>query len=154
MGLKTAILVAVLGSLVVPSVELRAAVPQAKSRVTVEYAEALRTADGFLCAWSRRAASEGLPLLSRRLLSEPRADSLERRALLSNYLEGLSNPHHLAFEIATGRERGDSCFVFPVELFESYSGGVEAIRTADSIAVVREPDGWRVDRLPAIGRRR
>ena len=63
-------------------------------------------------------------------------------------MTGLSNPHHEAFEIGQGVRIDSDTYAFPVRLFELYTGEPTGYAYSDTLGVVRERDGWRVDRLP------
>lgn len=109
---------------------------------SVGYVNALRVADGFLSAWANRDDERGLALASPELLLEMGAVSLRQ------YLQGLSNPRHWAFEIGVGTAPDSTRFVFPVVLYEYYMGEPTAQGFASRIEVVRLGDGWCVDRVP------
>jgi hypothetical protein len=109
------------------------------------YVSALRVADAFLQAWATGDADAGFSLVSQRL----RADTAE--AEIRQYLEGLSNPHHMCFEVGAGTEVDSTRLAFPVVFYDYYLGEPGAYRHAGSLEVVREPGGWRVDALPPAG---
>jgi hypothetical protein len=114
--------------------------------VSASYAQALQTADSFLWAWLNRDADAGLKLISQGLLSKLKNTKTEK--WFSQYMVGLSNPHHLSFEIGPGKEINPKRFVFPVTLYEYYTGEPKAFKYNSKIELVREGDLWRVDVLP------
>jgi hypothetical protein len=63
-------------------------------------------------------------------------------------MSGLSNPHHLSFEIGKGKEINSKRYAFPVTLFEYYTGEPKAFQYKSKIEVIKEGDSWRVDVLP------
>ncbi len=111
----------------------------ADSLVTIdaEYVQALQTADLFLWAWQTCDFDLGLQLISRplqsRLEQDPSRDFLQ-------YIEGLSNPHHAAFEITGGKALGPTRFAFSVALFDHYQGNSTATRYDSTIELVLDPD--------------
>lgn len=126
-------------------------VPAAEGKVTeatasAGYVQALETANVFLWAWSNRDIDSGAKLISLKLLSKIKKENNEDWFRL--YMSGLSNPHHLSFEIGKGREISSKRFVFPVTLFEYYTGEPKAFKYKSKIEVIREGDSWRVDVLP------
>lgn len=125
-----------------------AASPQLRAP-TAAYLQALRVADVFLTAWAQRDAEAGLPLVSAAVLArDPDSSRVDLRSGLRQYMTGLSNPHHEAFEIGAGRMAGSSRIAFPVWLFELYSGESTGVTYSDTLEVVWQGDEWRVDRLP------
>jgi hypothetical protein len=56
-------------------------------------------------------------------------------------MEGLSNPHHTAFEITAGTLRSPTRVAFAIALFEHYSGEPAARRHDSTIELVLEPGG-------------
>ncbi len=110
------------------------------------YAEALQIADSFLWAWVNRDADAGLNLISQRLLSKLKDTKTED--WFRQYMVGLSNPHHLSFEIGPGKEINPKRFSFPVTLYEYYTGEPKAFKYNSNIELVQEGDLWRVDVLP------
>ena len=112
------------------------------------YLQALRVTDLFLDAWLNRDADTGLALMSSAiLLGGPRGRD-HVSAELRQYMTGLSNPHHEAFEISRGSGIGPDRFAFPVRLLELYTGETTGVAISDTLEVVRQGDEWRVDRLP------
>jgi hypothetical protein len=105
--------------------------------------DALRTANEFLLAWAFRDADRGVPLISGRLRAQVGDDSWLRQ-----FVVGLSNPHHHAFEIGPGQKQGVSRYVFRVTLYELYTGEPRGTAYPGAIELAREGGVWRVDRLP------
>ena len=138
---------------VVATMALLAPVPdvagQKQSAVPEQYLRALHVADLFLTAWVERTPDTGLALVSARTLAAD-ADSSrpDLRSGLRQYLTGLSNPHHEAFEIEAGRVLGPDRIVFPVRLFELYLGEPAGLVFSDSLELVLQEGEWRVDRVP------
>jgi hypothetical protein len=112
------------------------------------YIGALRVADLFLVAWSRRDFDGGVALMSKAALSGRPGGRGDRRFGMRDYLEGTSNPHHAAFEIGPGLPVGPDSFRFPVRLFEAYLGEPSGFAYSDTIDVVRQGEDWRVGRVP------
>jgi hypothetical protein len=81
------------------------------------YLETLQTANAFLWAWLTRDADGGLQLLSDRLRTQ-----INDESWLRQFVVGLSNLHHQAFEIGHGRQQTPSRYAFPVTLYELYTG--------------------------------
>ena len=110
------------------------------------YVEALQTVDSFLWAWINRDADVGLKLISQVLLSKLQKTKTEE--WFRQYMIGLSNPHHFSFEIEPGKQINPKRFVFPVTLYEYYTGEPKAFKYKSKIELIREGDSWRVDVLP------
>lgn len=107
------------------------------------YLQALRTANAFLWAWVDRDSDIGLRLLSDHLRAEIKDESWLRQ-----FVEGLSNPHHQAFEIDRGRARSGNQYSFPVTLYEYYTGEQEGAEYRSTLLVIKQGDTWRVGQLP------
>ena len=126
-------------------------VPSAEGTVTdatvpTSYVQALETANAFLWAWSNRDADSGTKLISQKLLAKLKKEN--REDWFRQYMTGLSNPHHLSFEIGRGKKINSKRFTFPVTLFEYYTGEPKAFQYKSKIEVIKEGDSWRVDVLP------
>jgi hypothetical protein len=115
---------------------------------SADYILALRTTNSFLAAWATRDADAGIALMSHALLAPGGSATGARRAELRQFVEGLSNPRHQAFDVSAGIRRDSDRYAFPVTLFELYSGEARGHEWSDTLEVVRDDDGWRVDRLP------
>ena len=72
-----------------------------KPQVDTDYVLALSTANSFLEAWRFRRQEAGLALLSSRLRKSQTED--QWRLVIS----GTSNPHHLSYEITSGKRLPD-----------------------------------------------
>ena len=72
-----------------------------KPQVDTDYVLALSTANSFLEAWRLRRQEAGLALLSSRLRKSQTED--QWRLAIS----GSSNPHHLSYEITSGKRLPD-----------------------------------------------
>jgi hypothetical protein len=107
------------------------------------YLEALQVADSFLWAWVARDAESGLGLISDRLRARAGDERWRRQ-----FIVGLSNPRHQAFEICRGRLMSTNRYEFPVIIYELYTGERTGERYQSSLEVVKEGQVWRVDRLP------
>jgi hypothetical protein len=114
-----------------------------QEQVTAEYLEALQTANTFLWAWVSRNAEAGLGLLSDRLLRE-----IKDKSWLRQFMVGLSNPHHQAFQFGGGLSEGSNRYVFSVILYEYYTGEPKGFAYPSTLEVVKQGHVWRVDRLP------
>lgn len=115
---------------------------------SADYILALRTTNSFLAAWSSRDADAGVALMSHALLAPGGTATTARQAELRQFVEGPSNPGHQAFDVAAGIRRSADRYAFPVTLFELYQGADHGDEISDTLEVVRDDDGWRVDRLP------
>ena len=110
---------------------------------SAEYLEALQAADAFLWAWINRDADEGLGLLSDRLRKE-----IHDESRLQDFMTGLSNPHHQAFEISRAPGSTGSRYVFTVTLYEFYTGEPAGFKYVSTLEVIKQGELWRIDRLP------
>src|SRR5205823_4021152 len=110
---------------------------------SAEYLGALRTANAFLFAWVKRDADEGLDLLSGRLRKK-----IHDESRLQDFMTGLSNPHHQAFEISRVPGSTGSRYVFTVTLYEFYAGEPAGFKYVSTLEVVKQGGLWRIDRLP------
>ncbi|MBI5076337.1 MAG: hypothetical protein HZB62_14385 [Nitrospirae bacterium] len=127
-------------------------VPIAEGKVTAPivsatYVQALETANDFLVAWSKRDADSGNKLISANLSTKLKKENNEDWFI--QYMSGLSNPRHISFEIGNGKEINSKRIVFPVILYEYYSGESKAFQYKSKIELVKEGDSWRVDVLPS-----
>lgn len=121
----------------------------AHSLPAAPYLQALRVADSFLTAWAQRDPELGLALMTARVLArDPDTSRVDLRSGLRQYMTGLSNPHHEAFEIGPGIAVGPARFAFPVRLFELFLGESTGFAFSDTLELVRQGDEWRVDMLP------
>lgn len=107
------------------------------------YLEALETVNAFLWAWLTRDADGGLRLMSDRLHTQ-----INDETWLRQFMAGLSNPHHQAFEIGHGRRQTTSRYTFPVTLYELYTGERMGAGYRGMLEVAKQGEVWRVDRLP------
>jgi len=112
---------------------------------SADYLEALRVANSFLWAWVARDSGAGLQLISTRLRTEIKDESWLRQ-----FMMGLSNPHHQAFELGVGRREGAIRYSFPVTLYELYSGENEGFAYTGVLGLVKQGDVWRIDVLPKL----
>lgn len=109
---------------------------------------ALGAADRFLAAWQMRDQGRGLALVSA---------SVKKRyteTQIREYLSGMSNPHHAAFEVFDGK-RVKSAYEFRVRLFEHYTGEERASELPGDLRIRLVKVGgedWQVDNLPGYGR--
>jgi len=117
--------------------------PREQAAPSAAFLEALQVADSFLWAWVARDAESGLRLISDRLRAKAGDERWRRQ-----FIVGLSNPHHQAFEIGRGRLMSTNRYEFPVTLYEFYTGERAGERYQSSLEVVKEGQVWRVDRLP------
>jgi len=107
------------------------------------YLEALQVVNSFLWAWVNRDAESGLRLMSDRLRFQIKDESWLRQ-----FVVGLSNPHHQAFEIGRGRPKANNRYEFSVTLYEFHAGERTGVRYQSSLEAVKEGQVWRVDHLP------
>ena len=126
-----------------------AAAPTAISpNSSLAYVEALGTAHAFLDAWVARDADAGVQLMATSLRRGPSgSDPKDHESWLRLYVQGLSNPHHSAFELAHGTLPSPTRAIFPVTLYEGVTRE-PAFGYSSSIELVREADSWRVSILP------
>ena len=113
-----------------------------KQPITADCIKALQAADSFLCAWVNRD-DRGIKLVTDRLKKEINDDSWLRQ-----YMVGLSNPRHQAFEIRGACESSSAPYSFAVTLYELAYGEAEGDSYEGTITLVKEGGVWRVDRLP------
>lgn len=125
-----------------PLAEGRAIEPTAKAN----YVQALQTANAFLWAWANRDSEAGMRLISKNLLSKYKKENKEE--WFRDYMTGLSNPHHSSFELGQGRTINAKQIVFPVTLYEYYTGEQKAFQYKSEIEVIKEGDTWRINTLP------
>jgi len=112
------------------------------------YVEALTVAQAFLNARAHRDADAGLQLMSPDLRRPSRGQSAkDQESWLRLYIQGLSNPHHMTFEIGRGTE-AQNRVTFPVTLYEFAEGEGSALSYSSSIEVSLEGQSWRVTKLP------
>src|SRR4030042_5931742 len=107
-----------------------------------EYLEVLQTADTFLWAWVTRD-SKGLNLISNRLRAQ-----VNDELWLRQFMVGLSNPHHQAFEIGTGKKLSSDRYVFPVTLYELYTGETTGLAYSGTLEIIKQGKDWRINMLP------
>ena len=113
------------------------------------YVEALGVAHAFLDAWVSRDADKGIRLMSPTLRQTPRGSNpSDYESWLRLYVQGLSNPHHAAFELGRGTLAAHNRAVFPVTLYEFVTGESAAFSYSSSLELVREGESWRVSKLP------
>ena len=126
-----------------PAVSIASSSTAVNQKSSAEYLEALQIANAFLWAWTNRDAEAGLKLMSNRLRAQVKDD-----AGLRQFIVGLSNPHHQAFEIGSGRKQNAGRYSFQVTVYELYEGEQFGIGYKTTIEVVREGSNWKIDRLP------
>ena len=122
--------------------------PPTSVSVDTDYVLALSAANTFLSAWQRRDQDVGITMLSPRLL-QSRSEADWRMSI-----SGVSDPHHQAYEITSGRRLPDGRFAFAVWLHEHYTGFKDEPskrREPDTIIVVKVgAEKWRVDKTPGM----
>lgn len=109
-----------------------------------DYVLALGTADRFLAAWNVRDQDRGLKLVSTNVKKR------YTESQIREYVGGISNPHHAAFEVLDGK-RVKGGFEFRVRLYEHFTAErqVSELPGAARIRLVKVgPEDWRVDNLP------
>lgn len=114
----------------------------------VEYLNALQIADSFLSAWLERDQDSGISLMSARLRNRTPPEKEEHEHVLRDFVSGISAPHHQAFEISSGRKIHADRYSFPVTLYEYADGDKGGFSYRSALELVRENEGWRVDKLP------
>ncbi len=122
----------------------RASSQNMKQQKTADCLEALRVEDSFLWAWVNRDSESGIKLMSEHLKKEIHDDSWLRQ-----YMMGLSNPRHQAFEIEEACESSSVSYSFAVTLYELASSESEGSSYRGAIILVKEGGVWRVDSLPS-----
>jgi hypothetical protein len=110
-----------------------------------DYVLALATANRFLCAWQMRDQEKGRALLSSNLRKQHKEEYFRQ------YLAGVSNPHHAAYEIGSGQRVAKDRFAFEVRLYQHTTGAKwTGPPPAPSQIFLRKAgaEAWRVDGLP------
>ena len=118
----------------------------AEKVVNQDYILALSGANRFLCAWQWRDQDAGLKLLS------PTLRKKHSEYDLRMWISGVSNPHHQAFEIQSGRRLSVGRYLFPVRLYLHQTDQLEKQIVPRMSRIVMVKDGleqWLVDELPA-----
>lgn len=116
----------------------------AKEPRSIGYVHALSVADQFMTAWQYRNQVAGLALVSDSLKEKESEDDLRM------YISGLSNPHHEAFEICSGKRLPDGSISFEVMMYETYTG-YPNVYPAGPSQIVLSKNGrgkWLVVKLP------
>ena len=124
--------------------------PPVPPETSASYLEALRVADSFLAAWVRRDPQSGVALMCEEIAT-PTGAKVKRSteaSWLSQYMRGLSNPHHQAFEVGAGKEIRAGYFSFPVTLYELYTGEPKGYRTTGDLGIALDGNRWCVATLP------
>ncbi len=114
------------------------------SPISLSYLQALQTTDAFLWAWTNRDAEIGIRLMSERLLKSAKNDSW-----FHQYMVGLSDPHHFAFELGPGEQLNPILYEFRVILYEASNGTKEGFKYKGKLRVIQQGQYWRIDQLPA-----
>lgn len=104
--------------------------------------DALHVAGRFLNDWQMRNAPDALSFVSTGMENRVGVSRLESE------LVGLSNPHHLSFEIGPGSVTRSKAR-FSIQLYEGYTGEKQpSVPARGVIALVRDKLGkWKVDQL-------
>ena len=114
------------------------------ARLDQNYVQVLATADQFMCAWQRRDHKAGVALTSPRL----QASAKEH---LTQFITGLSNPRHVAFEIGPGRNVNPGQIAFEVRLYELYTSEAWQGKRPKPISIVvkrQDSQFWLIDEIP------
>ena len=109
-----------------------------------DYAAALAVVNRYYAAWQKHDPAAARAELSDRLVSWF-AQTDEQM------LDWPRNPHHEAYEISTGKAKGEGRYIFQVRLFYRFLGQADERLETDGgeVAVVRDEQGrWRLDQLP------
>jgi hypothetical protein len=111
----------------------------------VDYVLALSSANQFLTAWQWRRQEDGLKLLSYNLKKKKMENDLR------DYLSGLSNPHHAAFEIYLGKRLDNRRISFQVQLYFAVTNdtiGIDQPKPSSIVMLKNGREQWLVDQLP------
>ncbi len=110
----------------------------------ISYVEALSVADQFMTAWEWRRQDDGLKLISDSLKNKESEDDLR------DYVSGISNPHHEAFEVYSGKKLPDGRISFNVMTYETYTGYPSVYPSGPTLIILsKDAHGkWKVDKLP------
>jgi hypothetical protein len=112
--------------------------------VSAAYIKALSVANRFLKDWVTGNVGDAPELLSRRLREEIKEDP----SWFAQYMSGLSNPHHLAFEIIGVQTEKADRYSFHVILYELAMAAPSGDSYGSLFDLVRQGDEWKVDELP------
>jgi hypothetical protein len=116
---------------------------QSSKIITADYTKALQVVDSFLYSWVNRNAKDGIQFISKNL-----RDKIGDDEWIRQYMTGLSNPHHMAFEINSGRIKIGKGFLFDVTLYELVTYSECSKKYSSTIEVIKENNEWRIDILP------
>lgn len=106
------------------------------------YGNALRVANKYLGAWRLRDFEGARGVVAPELLSSNKDIRQE--------IVGLSNPHHMAYEIKHGGRVRSGVWRFPVRLGEEYTDYQASLGRRQWLEVRQLRDSsWKVSRLPA-----
>jgi len=111
--------------------------------VPASYIKALSVANRFLEGWKTGNFGDAPELLSRRLRRE-----IKDPSWFAQYMTGLSNPHHLAFEIIGVQSEKADRYSFHVVLYELAMDAQAGDRFGSTFDLVKQGDEWKIDVLP------
>ena len=114
------------------------------NNVPAAYIKALSVADQFLADWVTGNFGDARELLSSRLRKEIDEDP----SWFAQYMTGLSNPHHLAFEIIGVQLGKADRYSFHVILYELAMAAPSGDSYGSLFDLVKQGDDWKVDELP------
>lgn len=116
-----------------------------QDKIDADYVEALGTANEFLSAWQLRDQTK-FTMFSQNIRKHHSEEELRE------YLSGVSNPHHAAYEICDGKRMGAKSYGFRVRLYTHYTGeNVKNPKPAQVILrLVKEGQDWKVDNMPKV----
>jgi len=107
------------------------------------YIRALNVANRFLEDWRTGNVGDATELLSRRLRAE-----IKDNSWFAEYVTGLSNPHHLAYEIIGVQLEKADRYSFHVILYELAATAPSGNRYGSLFELVKQGDEWKIDVLP------
>lgn len=111
--------------------------------VPASYIQALNVANQFLEDWVTGNFSAASALFSMRLRREIKDQSWFRL-----YMQGLSNPHHMAFEINGGQPEKADRYSFHVVLYELATAAQSGDSYGSKVDLVKQGNEWKIDVLP------
>ena len=118
--------------------------------INTDYVRALRTLDEFLHLWMYRNWPEGLKYIS------DSYKNIKSEEELKIAICGISNPHHMSFEVFGAKKIDEDTFQFNVWLYEDITGennNVTCERSSPAYIVVKRyksvsgEEQWMIDKF-------
>ncbi len=124
----------------------RRTAPKANADIVDQnYVLALSAANRFLFAWQTRDQTRGLALLSPGIRHRRTEEDLQTS------ISGMSNPHHEAYEVTSGKRLSDGRYAFEVRLYVHYTAEwwrAPGPKLSRIVLTKKGPEEWLVDELP------